>query len=215
MVVAFPAFLLSPPRKRSHLLKFLLGVVISQIPTIAFLIQDPNSMLDVLLFHSIRSPGGVNIYNLAPKLYSYQLQSILNKISIAILFTTVLAILAKGKLQTEKLALSLAAYMAVGPVVNEQHLAALLPLLFLLNYDSLAVFLSTGYLAYALLYSGPTYFMAPLAKLLGDSTIVSDLASSWTSLFSQITPQLLYTIAVTCSLAVLFTIERACTRKAA
>jgi hypothetical protein len=154
----------------------------------------------------------VNIYNLAPKLYSYQLQSTLNRISTAVLGLTVLACLIKGKTEAEKIVFSLAAYMAVGPVVNEQHLATLIPLLLLQGYSSLTLSLSTGYLAYALLYSGPAYFMAPLEKILGEDAL-SGLSSSWTSLFNQITPQLLYTIAVACSIALLFTIEEACTSK--
>jgi hypothetical protein len=209
IIVTFPAILLYLPKKWNHHINFILGILISQIPTIIFFIQGPNSMLNILLFHSIRSPGGVNIYNLAPKLYSYQLQSILNKITIVILFSIITLLLLKCKVQIERIVLSLALYMALGPVVNEQHLATLLPLLLLLNYDSLVLFLSTGYLVYALLYSGPTYFMAPLAKLLENSTIISDLNSSWTSLFCQITPQLLYTIALTCSLTIFFIVEKA------
>ena len=212
VIVTFPAFILSMRRERSSILKFMLGLILSQAPTIAFFIQDPNSMLNVLLFHSTRSPGGVNIYNLAPKLYSYQLQSTLNRISTAVLGLTVLVCLIKGKTDAEKIVFSLAAYMAVGPVVNEQHLATLIPLLLLQGYSSLTLSLSTGYLAYALLYSGPTYFMAPLEKILGEDAM-SGLSSSWTGLFNQITPQLLYTIAVACSLAVLFTIAEACTSK--
>jgi len=39
------------------------------------------------------------------------------------------------------------------------------------------------------------YFMAPLAKLLGDE-MVSAIGSSWATLFNKMTPQLLYTIAL-------------------
>jgi hypothetical protein len=136
----------------------------------------------------------------------------LNRVSTAVLGLTVLACLIKGRTEAEKIVFSLAAYMAVGPVVNEQHLATLIPLLLLLGYSSLTLSLSTGYLAYALLYSGLIYFMAPLEKILGEDAM-SGLSSSWTGLFNQITPQLLYTIAVTCSLALLFTIEEVCTSK--
>lgn len=207
MVIVFPAFLLSLPKRRDFYLKFLLGLFLAQIPTILFLIQDPNSMLNVLLFHSVRSPGGVNIYNLAPMLYSYQLQSILNKISMVILSITLVVILIKCKSRMDGIVLSLAAYMAIGPVVNEQHLASLLPILLFLNYDGLAMILSIGYLVYGFLYSGPTYFTAPLAKILEGNKIISYLDYSWKSLFNQITPYLLYTIAIVCSLSVLFTIK--------
>ena len=208
VAVTLPSFLLYLPRERSHLIKFILGMIVSQTPTIFFLLQDPNSILNVLLFHSIRSPGGVNIYNLAPKLYSYQLQSTLNRLSTVILALTLSAILLRVKSKKERILSSLAAYMAVGPVVNEQHLATLIPLLLILNYESLTLSLSTGYLTYALLYSGPTYFMLPLTKLLGGNAIVSNIESSWASLFNQITPQLLYTIALASSLAILYTIGK-------
>ncbi|MCS7119990.1 MAG: hypothetical protein RMJ07_06415 [Nitrososphaerota archaeon] len=203
MAVVFPAFLFSTVRRRDTLVRFLFGLVISQVPTLIFFAQDPGSMLQVLLFHSVRSPGGVNLYHLAPKLYSYGFQSILNKVSIVALGLTVLAILMRIGSHEEGVPLSLAAYLAVGSVVNEQHLAALLPLLLFLGYEGLASFLSAGYFLYALFYSGPAYFMAPLATLSLGGEFVARLGSSWADLFGQVSPYILYALAVTCSLSLL------------
>lgn len=207
--VAFPALVLILPRNRRAYMNFLSGLFASQLPTLYYFIQDTNAMLSVLLFHSARSPGGVNVYNLAPKLYCYQLQSAVNRVAFAILSLALLMLLAGRwmRVEADVAVLSVASYLAVGPVVNEQYLAVLLPSLFMFDHPALASALSAGYLAYALLYSGPAYFMKPIEALPGCGQTVALLEESWASLFANITPQLLYAIAVACSLTLLFSIQ--------
>jgi hypothetical protein len=198
ILVALPTILLYLYKQRKSCVMFLIGLTLSQIPTFFFLVQDLEAMLNVLLFHTSRSPGGVNIFHLATKLYSYDLQAVINKLSLLMLGANILTIALKSRKNSHIFIVSpIAAYMVFGPVTNEQHLAALIPSLFYARYYFLPLLLSFNYLGYALTYSGPTYFMAPLAATSDfSSSFLQNLGHSWTALFGGIANQLLYAIAV-------------------
>jgi len=198
VIIALPVLLLSLPKDSKSYTMFMIGFAISQIPTLLFMLQNPEAMLNVLLFHTSRSPGGVNIFNLAPKIYSYDLQSIVNKLALLMLGLSVLLITLKSKNNiSETFTLPLAAYMVFGPVTNEQHLAALIPLLLFTGRYLPSLWLSNVYLAYALIYSGPTYFTRPLATVSGTlNNFLLEVEHSWNALFGGIIPQLLYFLAL-------------------
>ena len=211
VVVALPFILLSLFKRGKSCAMFLTGLILSQIPTLLFLAQDYEAMLNVLLFHATRSPGGLNIFNLAPKLYSYGLQSIVNKLALLMLGASVLAVtLSLRRDAHTSIILPIAAYMVFGPVTNEQHLAALIPLLLYTRHYFITLLLSFSYLGYALLYSGPTYFTTPLAKISGPfNSFLQNLGQSWAVLFGDITSQLLYMIAVFSALTTVVHIKSA------
>ncbi|MCS7143313.1 MAG: hypothetical protein NZ920_05980 [Aigarchaeota archaeon] len=209
VIVTLPAILLYFSKNRRNLVVFLIGLTASQIPTLLFLIQNPETMLNSILFHTSRSPGGVNFLHLAPKLYSYDLQSFVNKLALLTLGIAVSVLALKsGKGFGRYLVPSLAAYMAIGPVTNEQHLSSILPLLFYRGRSLLALWLSYAYLFYALLYSGPAYYTRPISAISEDlNDILLIINQSWYAIFADITSQLLYGLAVICSLTLFHAIK--------
>ncbi|MEM4383796.1 MAG: hypothetical protein QXU44_07055 [Candidatus Caldarchaeum sp.] len=199
ILVALPALLLSLQREKRSYAMFLAGLTISQIPALLFLAQNSEAMLSALLFHTSRSPGGINILHLAPKLYSYDAQSAVNKIALLILGSTILvhALKIKRNNVVMSLTIPILTYLTLGPVTNEQHLASLIPLLIYEERYLLTIGLSNIYVAYALLYSGPTYFTQPLSAT--SNTLRAFLISmdqSWNTIFGGTTFQLLYLLAI-------------------
>lgn len=165
-LVALPVFLLKSGRGRG-LQSFLAGLAVSLIPAVAYLVLDPGSMTSVLLYHAYRPPKGLNIYNAALFLQGLKAAKVVGTIApLALLGAVALVVfkVASRHVQLlEALVASLAVYLVFGPVTNEQHLAALLPLALLCESCWLPVFLASHLpLLYALFNAKPTYFAIPI-----------------------------------------------------
>lgn len=158
-ILALPVFILNLRGKGFRALaSFTIGLIISQIPTLLFLLLDPQSFVNtVLLFHILRQPSGLTplrMLNLAENLTLTSIVSLLHTaISIAT-YTAIIVYVFKGGVSLVRgVTLAILYFLAFSKVVHEQHYLSVYPLLLQLRMRE-ARLIETLFLAYTLINTG-------------------------------------------------------------
>jgi hypothetical protein len=158
-ILALPVFILNLRGKGFRALaSFTIGLIISQIPTLLFLLLDPQSFVNtVLLFHILRQPSGLTplrMLNLAENLTLTSIVSLLHTaISIAA-YTAIIVYVFKGGVSLVRgVALAILYFLAFSKVVHEQYYLSVYPLLLQLRMRE-ARLIETLFLAYTLINVG-------------------------------------------------------------
>jgi len=134
-LLALPVFMLCLKRRGLNAItSFTLGLVVSQIPTLAYMILDPRSFTyTVLLFHLLRQPSGLTPLRMLSVAESITLTSIISTfhaiIAVAV-YLTILIYIAKNNVDlTKGVTLALLYFLAFSKVVHEQYYLPLYTLL--------------------------------------------------------------------------------------
>lgn len=158
-ILALPVFILNLRGKGFRALaSFTIGLIISQIPTLLFLLLDPQSFVNtVLLFHILRQPSGLTplrMLNLAENLTLTSIVSLLHTaISIAA-YTAIIVYVFKGGVSLVRgVTLTILYFLAFSKVVHEQYYLSVYPLLLQLRMRE-ARLIETLFLAYTLINTG-------------------------------------------------------------
>lgn len=158
-ILALPVFILNLRGKGfGALASFTIGLIISQIPTLLFLLLDPQSFVNtVLLFHILRQPSGLTplrMLNLAENLTLTSIVSLLHTaISIAA-YTAIIVYVFKGGVSLVRgVTLAILYFLAFSKVVHEQYYLSVYPLLLQLRMRE-ARLIETLFLAYTLINVG-------------------------------------------------------------
>jgi hypothetical protein len=158
-ILALPVFILNLRGKGFRALaSFTIGLIISQIPTLLFLLLDPQSFVNtVLLFHILRQPSGLTplrMLNLAENLTLTSIVSLLHTaISIAT-YTAIIVYVFKGGVGLVRgVTLAILYFLAFSKVVHEQYYLSVYPLLLQLRMRE-ARLIETLFLAYTLINVG-------------------------------------------------------------
>ncbi len=158
-ILALPVFILNLRGKGFRALaSFTIGLIISQIPTLLFLLLDPQSFVNtVLLFHILRQPSGLTplrMLNLAENLTLTSIVSLLHTaISIAT-YTAIIVYVFKGGVSLVRgVTLAILYFLAFSKVVHEQYYLSVYPLLLQLRMRE-ARLIETLFLAYTLINTG-------------------------------------------------------------
>jgi hypothetical protein len=158
-ILALPVFILNLRGKGFRALaSFTIGLIISQIPTLLFLLLDPQSFVNtVLLFHILRQPSGLTplrMLNLAENLTLTSIVSLLHTaISIAT-YTAIIVYVFKGGVSLVRgVTLAILYFLAFSKVVHEQYYLSVYPLLLQLRMRE-ARLIETLFLAYTLINVG-------------------------------------------------------------
>jgi len=126
------AFLLRLYRQPRQLASFLMGALITLLPSLYFLYRDPSSFLYVLFFQGTRPVNGVNIfYSLIDVRGLPALLTLTRAISLVFAASAVIVTYALWRRQTgllESVTALMLTYVVFAPVTNEQLLAAVLPI---------------------------------------------------------------------------------------
>lgn len=131
-IVCLPAFIIHLYKKPKQLMSFFIGLSITQLPCLFYLFKDTQSFLYVMLFQASRPTNGVNIYYSVIEVGSLEHVLLITK-AISIIFIIALAIttikLARVNIELKEFITALMlTYIIFAPVMNEQFLAALLPI---------------------------------------------------------------------------------------
>jgi len=158
-ILVLPVFILNLRGKGFRALaSFTIGLIISQIPTLLFLLLDPQSFVNtVLLFHILRQPSGLTplrMLNLAENLTLTSIVSLLHTaISIAA-YTAIIVYVFKGGVSLVRgVTLAILYFLAFSKVVHEQYYLSVYPLLLQLRMRE-ARLIETLFLAYTLINVG-------------------------------------------------------------
>jgi hypothetical protein len=163
-VAAAPAFLMKMWNRPRELGSFLLGAAVANIPSIYYMAVDPSSFLYALEFQASRPTNGVNIFYALIEVRSIFIELDLAMV-ISLLFVVALVIAVvlawRSRLELgESIMLMLLVYLVFAPVVNEQLLAAILPLgLLTRNFSHKLTVFPLLYVAFNATYF---YFAVPL-----------------------------------------------------
>jgi hypothetical protein len=116
------------------LTSFTLGFAVSQVPTLAYMILDPQSFTyTVLLFHLLRQPSGLTplrMLSVAENITLTLIISICHTIIAVAVYLAILAYLARNEVDIMRgSALTLLHFLAFSKVVHEQFYLPLYPLL--------------------------------------------------------------------------------------
>jgi hypothetical protein len=167
-ILLLPAFCVELWREArfTSLRNFLVGAVISQLPTVYWLLLDPKSMLaDIISFNGARISGGVTPLNVLwtiPSLAFTQGAIDLAFVIFAVAYIFFLITALRSRLDlVDSSILVLATFLMFGTVVNEQYLVAALPLM-ALRYQKPALALSAIAFVFAMFNATPVYFAMPL-----------------------------------------------------
>jgi len=132
--VALPVYAYHAMKNGGHFLtKFILGIITAMSPTIYFLITSRESFIECLFCHSDRTVGGMNIYNVVQHNLKDAISMNTIRLIASIIFASMMIltwiILIICRMQLGKsILISMLAFLAFSPLVNEQYVAAILPL---------------------------------------------------------------------------------------
>ncbi|MBC7130309.1 hypothetical protein H5T51_03690 [Candidatus Bathyarchaeota archaeon] len=163
-IVCLGAFLPRLVKKPRELISFLAGAVVSQIPTLYYLVHEPELFLNAVVFQATRPINGVNLYYSMVAVRG--LEEVLS-LTRLILFVFVAAIVllsfyyAKKNVElNEAITGLMLAYVVFAPVTNEQLLAAIVPLgLLSRNFSHKLTIFPLLYIAFNSTYH---YFAIPI-----------------------------------------------------
>ncbi len=181
-LLSLPIFIIMFLRERKYkqLLYFSIGVVLIQIPTIAYLLIDTDSFINTTtLFHLKRTPAGLtplNIFLNIPDLrFSIEAVSYLTIISI-IAYVGMLFFVVKKKISLEYgIIITILYYFLFGKVISEQLFVLIYPLLLLKLGDVVRKF-DKYIIAFAFINPTIVYLAFPLLSLF---SISPDFVSAW------------------------------------
>lgn len=209
-----PIYLVKLHRAPSQLARFTLGLAAALTPSLYFLLLDAESMLRVLLYHSSRSPKGLNIYNASTFLQGMEAQAPIARLAIvaftaAIIIVTVYVAKRKVDLR-EGIVAALLTYLIFGPVTNEQHLCAVLAIALLCEATRIPIFMASHIpLFYALFNAKPTYFATPLFWSNPELyDLWCKLSLHWDLTIGPYTLQILYVMALAFAFTLIITLRR-------
>ena len=149
---------------------FILGLFISQIPTLYFFFMNPAAFLNsTIFFHGSRVSEGLTPLNVLSSVQDLNFNSLISLISTTVAITAWFFITVKivrNELTLENgVLLSIMAGLFMGKVVHEQYLLGIYPIL-LLKDREIAKKLSQITLLFAAVDTGLVYFITPVVKLL-------------------------------------------------
>jgi len=172
-VIILPLFLVEMVRQRrsSGVLGFTLGLFVSQIPTLYWLVTDSKSFVaDILVYNTARTGGGITPLNTLWTIASLSFDQSASRVALLVFVAAVgvaLVISVWRRLELiDSSILLLCIYLMFGMVVNEQYLLAVFPLL-LLRFRNLAQRLGMTAFVFTMFSSTPVYFALPLLYELG------------------------------------------------
>ncbi len=134
-LLTLPVFILNLRRRGlGALSSFMLGFIISQIPTLAYLILDPPSFIyTVLLFHLLRHPSGLTplrILGIAENETLVSIVSASHTMVSIIIYVIILTYILKNNIDIRRsVILTLLYFLAFSKIVHDQFYIALYPLL--------------------------------------------------------------------------------------
>jgi hypothetical protein len=158
-ILALPVFISNLRGKGFRALaSFTIGLIISQIPTLLFLLLDPQSFVNtVLLFHILRQPSGLTplrMLNLAENLTLTSIVSLLHTAVSIAAYTAIIVYVFKGGVSLVRgVTLTILYFLAFSKVVHEQYYLSVYPLLLQLRMRE-ARLIETLFLAYTLINTG-------------------------------------------------------------
>uniref|UniRef100_A0A7C2BLA6 DUF2029 domain-containing protein n=1 Tax=Thermosphaera aggregans TaxID=54254 RepID=A0A7C2BLA6_9CREN len=164
---AFPVVIAEVWRggKAKGFIRFVLGALVAQTPTIYFFTKNPTAfLLTTLLFHGERSGGGITPLNILWLIFNIEFNVTFSKLVSAILVgvwsVITLYVVKKGVSIEKAIAISMITGLFLGKLVNEQYLLSVYPLLLITTSETHK--LEKYPLIFALLNSTPIYFALPL-----------------------------------------------------
>jgi len=130
--VCLGAFIPRLIRRPKQLLSFMVGLAVSQVPTVYFLTLDPQSLLHVVVFQGTRPINGVNIYYSLVAVRGLEQVLLLTR-AISMIFAVAVLVVSivyyrRGASLNEAITGLMLTYVVFAPVTNEQLLAALVPI---------------------------------------------------------------------------------------
>ncbi len=151
------------------LIKFLFGALVSQLPTLYYLVKEPASFLNAtLFFHGSRIGGGVTPLNALQVLRNFtlsvQISEVASLIGIAAWVVVTYYVVRKDVRLPEAVILTIMSGLFLGKIVHVQYLLGILPLLLLVDLRE-AKFLSNLMLLFVVFNTGLVYFATPLMGL--------------------------------------------------
>lgn len=131
-IVCMGAFLPKLIRQPRELVKFLVGAAASQVPTLYYLVREPKTFLDAVVFQAVRPVNGVNLYYSMVAVRGLEYMLFLTRLVLVVFaaaITIVSIIYAKrGVALNEAITGLMLTYVVFAPVTNEQLLAAIVPI---------------------------------------------------------------------------------------
>lgn len=162
--------------KTKSLIGFILGAVVSQIPTLYFLYKNPLAFISsTLLFHGSRPGGGVNpfnvLWNIKDLNFNIMVSNMITAISLTLtLLVSLYTILKKMDLERAVISTCISGIL-LGKITNEQYLVPVYTLLLLYTHspyvNESTRKLSIGYLIFALINTRLIYICSPMLALIG------------------------------------------------
>jgi hypothetical protein len=180
-LLALPAFMIGLKRRGLNALtSFTLGFAVSQVPTLAYMILDPQSFTyTVLLFHLLRQPSGLTplrMLSVAENITLTSIISICHTIIAVAVYLAILAYLARNEVDIMRgSALTLLHFLAFSKVVHEQFYLPLYPLLLQLRIRE-ARLIEAIFTSYTLVNTG-LFLIAPTLLFLIDYRLLQLQAS--------------------------------------
>ena len=214
-VVSFPAFLSQLRHNPKQALSFLSGMAIGLIPAAYFFYIDPSSFLSVLLFQSSRPAVGVNLYALSYAVQGVYAQSAIAKVGLVGLSVSVALVsyyVWRSEIDLTQGVVSLMlTYLVFAPVVNEQFLAAVIPIgLLLPAFNRRTFWLPLAFIAFNSTYM---YFAIPLFRSASWTWDVwLSLSNTWGQLLGPLHPQVRCILGVAMGVITLKNITDICGR---
>jgi hypothetical protein len=167
-IILLPYFLIESYKTKAfkNFIFFILAALITNIPSIAYILQDFNSFyVSAISLQSLRLAGGITpinvIWNINDFFFNYKVTIVYSLFFISS-YLLILFFLLRGKLYFEEgVLLIMLVFLLSSKVVNEQFLLSIFPLLLLLNKKE-AKILSALTLIFILVRINPVYFSSPL-----------------------------------------------------
>jgi hypothetical protein len=163
-IILLPVFVVEAWRQSrwTGLRNFFLGLGISQVPTIYWLVLDPKSMLAAIIsFNVSRVVVGLTPLNVLWNIQSLTINQFANNVGLVVLAIAYLLILITALRMrfdlVDSTILLLTTFLMFGSVVNEQYLLAIFPLI-ALRYQKPALVLSITAFIFAMFNATAVYF---------------------------------------------------------
>lgn len=214
-IAAFPAFLCKLRHQPKQALMFFSGMALGLLPAAYFFCIDPSSFLSVILFQGSRPTVGVNIYSLSSFVQGVLAQSVIAKIALLGLGAS-LVIVSYYLLHheiglTQGVVALMLTYLVFAPVVNEQYLAAVIPVALLLpEFNRKLFWLPLLFIAFNSTYM---YFAIPLFRSASWTwDIWLSLSNTWGQLLGPLHPQVRCILGVAMGVITLKNITDICGR---
>ncbi|MEM1758680.1 MAG: hypothetical protein QXJ65_04765 [Acidilobaceae archaeon] len=148
------------------IVEFMSGLIISQIPSIAYLILSPREFIySIIVFHALRPPSGLTplrALNLLEDLYLSSIILSIYTLASILIYSLILYYISRSKLGLSIIiSIILLYFLTFSKVVHEQYYLSLYPLLLLIDYRRARV-IEVLFVTYTLLNTGIFLAIPPI-----------------------------------------------------